>query len=320
MATPTNAVSTLAVKGMREDLENTIYRVAPEETPFLSSLDSENATQPYHEWQVEGIDAPNPTPTRYEGDDAVIEAGNYTSRLGNYAQHFERAFQVTGATQAAKLAGRTSELNRQTVLKGLALKRDIETRFLGNYASAAETPGATPRATAGSLAFISSNTSRGASGASGGFSGGVVAAATAGTLRPFTETLLKSSLNQVFTSSGSMTDRAAYMSPSLKQEAAAFTGLALNRVDNSGKDRMVILAGADVYQSDFGKVTFVPTIFGTGRDVLIADADMWAVGNFRPMETVDLAKTGDSEKKTIMTDKVLICRNQNASAVVADVQ
>ena len=319
MATPVNAVSTLAVKGMREDLENTIYRVAPEETPFTSALDSEVAAQPYHEWQTETIDAPNPGPVRYEGDDAVIEAGNYTSRLGNYAQHFERAYQVTGATQAAKLAGRANEMNRQKVLKGLALKRDIETRFLSNSASAAESAGVTPRATAGAVAFMKTNTSRGAGGVSGGFSNGIVAAATNGTARSFTEALLKSSLNQVFTATGSMTDRVAYMSPTIKQEAAAFTGLALNRVDNSTAKRMTILAGADVYQSDFGKVTFVPTIFGTGRDVLLVDQDMWAVGNFRPMATLDLAKTGDSDKQTIMCEKALICRNEAASAVIADV-
>ena len=319
MATPTNAVSTLNDQGIREDLENNIYRVAPEEVPFTSACGKATAKQAYHEWQTESLDSVNPNPQRYQGEDAVIEEGNLTSKLGNYMQHFERAFQTTGILDYTVLAGRSSEMARQTVLKGLALKRDIEMRMLGNYASAPETPGTTPQASAGALAFLHTNTSRGTGGASGGFSGGIVGAATNGSAtRSFTEALLKSTLNQVFTSTGSMTNRVAYMSPSIKQEAAAFTGLALNRRD-TGDKKLKIVAGADIYVSDFGEVTFVPSIFCSTRDVLLVDPDMWAIATQRPMVTEELAKTGDSEKKMILCDKGLVCRNEAASAVIADV-
>ena len=38
MAVPTNTLVKSAVVGEREDLENDIYRVAPEETPFTSNI------------------------------------------------------------------------------------------------------------------------------------------------------------------------------------------------------------------------------------------------------------------------------------------
>ena len=161
MASPTNAVLTTNAKGIREDLEGTIYRVAATETPFTSSAGGVKAAQPYHEWQTETVDAPNAGPIRYEGEDAVVEAGNTSSRLGNYVQHFERAFQVSDTMEASNSAGRSSELARQAVLKGIALTRDIETRFLGNYPSVVETPGTSPRASAGALAFVHTNTNRG---------------------------------------------------------------------------------------------------------------------------------------------------------------
>ena len=50
-------------------------------------------------------------------------------------------------------AGRKSEVNRQKIRKGIELRRDMEARMIGNYASIAEA-GATPRGTAGVLACL----------------------------------------------------------------------------------------------------------------------------------------------------------------------
>lgn len=319
MASPTNAATTLNIKGIREDLENTIYRVAPEEVPFTTTIGGSSAKQHYHEWQTQGLDAPNPNPTQYQGQDASPESPNFTSRLGNYVQHFERSFQVASVLADVTLAGRASELNEQTVLKGIAQKTDIESRFLGNYASSPEIAGTTPYAAAGALAFVHTNTSRNTGGLSGGFANGIVAAATnASSTRTFTETLLKSSMNQLFSSTGKMGDRVAFMSPSVKQEAATMTGIALNRRD-TGNKRAVIVGGADVYVSDFGDITFVPSIYCSQRDVLIVDPTNWAIGTLRGMTTEDLAKSGDSDKRMIVCDKTLVAKNEKAAAVIADV-
>jgi Family of unknown function (DUF5309) len=48
MAAPTNTITTLTTVGVREDLEDVIYRVAPEETPFISNIGSAKANQTYH--------------------------------------------------------------------------------------------------------------------------------------------------------------------------------------------------------------------------------------------------------------------------------
>jgi hypothetical protein len=45
---------------------------------------------------------------------------------------------------------------------------------------------------------------------------------------------------------------------------------------------------------------------------------MWAVGTLRALKIEPLAKTGDSEKFQAIAEKTLICRNQRASAIVAD--
>ncbi len=48
MAAPTNAILTTTLVGQREDLEDVIYRVAPEDTPFTSNIGKSTATARYH--------------------------------------------------------------------------------------------------------------------------------------------------------------------------------------------------------------------------------------------------------------------------------
>jgi hypothetical protein len=45
---------------------------------------------------------------------------------------------------------------------------------------------------------------------------------------------------------------------------------------------------------------------------------MWAVGVLRPTRNTELAKTGDSEKRQIITELTLICKNEKSSGLVAD--
>lgn len=49
MTAPTNTVTTATPNiGIREDLEDTIYRVAPEETPFTSNIGTTKASSTFH--------------------------------------------------------------------------------------------------------------------------------------------------------------------------------------------------------------------------------------------------------------------------------
>lgn len=194
MTAPTNTVTSATPNvGVREDLENNIYRVAPEETPFVSNIGTTKATNIYHEWQTESLATASATNAQLEGDDYALGAPNLTTRLGNYMQIVAKAGGVSRTQEVVNKAGRDSELARQKVLKTIEMKRDLEMRVIGNYASVAES-GATTRKTAGILAFLTSNDSRGAGGSDGGFSSGIVAAATNGTQRTFTEDLVKAAL------------------------------------------------------------------------------------------------------------------------------
>jgi hypothetical protein len=197
-----------------------------------------------------------------------------------------------------KLAGRASEINRQKVLKGLELRRDMEARFIGNYASNAQS-GGTARGAGGALGWLASNVSRGAGGSSGGF-------------------LVKGVLATAFGNGGQ--PRQAYMGPTSKQEFSAFTGIADIRANVDGENQATIYGAAEVYVSDFGALALIPHPYGLTRDCFLADPNMWAVGVLDGVKTEELAKTGDSRRFMMTHEATLVARNEKASAVVADIQ
>ena len=73
-----------------------------------------------------------------------------------------------------------------------------------------------------------------------------------------------------------------------------------------------------MYVSDFGTMKVVANRFQRERTAHILQTDMWATGFLRPFEDTPLAKTGDSEKRLIITEWTLESRNEAASGVIAD--
>ena len=90
MAQPTNTFDSYDAKGIREDLENVIYDISPEETPFYSGSKKVTASNTYHEWQTDALRASGAN-AHIEGDATTAEARTATTRLGNYTQIFKNA-------------------------------------------------------------------------------------------------------------------------------------------------------------------------------------------------------------------------------------
>lgn len=321
MAVPTNTIgsagSAVPNIGIREDLEETIYRVAPEETPFVSNISTTKASQVYHEWQTETLASASATNAQLEGDDVgTLGTANLTTRVGNICQILWKTGGVSGTQESVNLAGRDSELARQKVLKTLEIKRDLEIRAVGNFAAVQES-GATTRKLAGIQAFITSNDNRGASGSDGGFSASPgPSAATDGTQRTFTEALVKATMATTFGNGGKPSQ--AYLGPTHKQQFSAFTGIADIRSTVNGKSMATITGAADVYVSDFGAITLIPHAYALSRACVLVDPTMAKIATLRGLQSTMLAKTGDNERFLILMEKTLVVSNQAAHAVIAD--
>ena len=314
MTAPTNLVTTATSVGNREDLSEIIHRVAPEKTPFISNIGKSKAKARYHEWQTEDLASPDATNAQLEGDDVgTLDAGNNTARVANYCQIFRKTGGVSRTQEIVDKAGRDSELARQKAIKGIELRRDMEKRLIGNFASNNES-GATPRRSAGLLGWLTTNVSRGSGGSNGGFSTGVVSAATNGTQRTWTEALLKSVISTAFTNGA--TPSQIYMGPAHKQQFSAFTGIADIRKD-AGNGQATIVAGAEIYVSDFGELVAIPHPYGLTRDAPIVDPEMVSVAVLDGYKTQALAKTGDNERFMLTCEACLEVKNEKAHAVVA---
>jgi hypothetical protein len=317
MTVPTNTIQAVNRVGVREDLSDRIGELFPDECPFQKAIGKESATQVYHEWQTDALAAASATNAAIQGDDLANASRANTVRQGNYTQIMTKVVGSSTTMEATRTAGRASELGRELMKAGRELKTDAELRFTGNYAATAPASG-TAGLTAGALGFIVTN-SVGGTGyvaptySGGGTSGYVNAAATSGTNRAVTEAMLKTALSTAWVKGGN--PRMVIVSATQKQNLAAFSGLAQARRE-TGDKRATIVAGADVYVSDFGEVQFVPSRFCSANDALVIDPDYWAVAELDSLKVIDLAKTGLATRKAMYQEVALVSRNEAASAAI----
>ncbi|MGE0116809.1 MAG: DUF5309 domain-containing protein [Dongiaceae bacterium] len=314
MAQPTNTFDSYDAIGNKDDLSDVIYNLSPTQTPFLSMAQRLKARNTFHEWQTDSLSAAAQNAV-IEGDDATLDAASPTQRVGNYTQISDKTVVVSGTQEAVDKAGRKSELSYQIAKKSKELKRDMEFILTGNQASAAGSS-SVARTTGSVEAWLTSNVSRGAGGASGGFSGGTVSAATDGTQRAYTEALLKSVIQSCWANGGD--PATIIVGPKNKAVGSTFTGIATQYRENAGTKQATIIAGADVYVSDFGEHRIYPSRFSRDRSVLVLDMEYWGCAYLRPFQQVELSKTGDSEKRQLLVEYALVAKQQASSGVVAD--
>lgn len=299
--------------GQREDLTDVIYNISPTDTPIMSSIGKTKATAVNHEWQTDSLAAATTANALVEGADATSATLSPTTRYGNLTQIVGKTVQVSGTLEAVDKAGRKSEKAYQLAKGSAEIKRDIETIITANQAKVAGDGSSTARKMSSLLSFIKSNTSVGSGTTTAGADPttiGVSARVDADTTRTFTETMLKEVVREVFSSGG--TPSVLFVSPALKQTVSAFTGLAAQRYQAPVSGQATILAGADIYQSDFGQISIVPNRFMRTRDALVLDPEYAALAYLRPFQTNDLAKAGDSEKTQILAELTLEVKNEAA--------
>ena len=106
--------------------------------------------------------------------------------------------------------------------------------------------------------------------------------------------------------------------PVNKQKVSAFSGIAQIRKEVVGNRAATIIGAADVYVSDFGNVNVVPNRFQRERDAFVLDPEYANVAFLRPFSTVQLAKTGDAEKRLILVEFGLKVNTEAAHGIAAD--
>lgn len=308
MTAPTNTFLTSAAIGNREDLTDTIYRISPTATPFISMAAKGKASHTIHEWQTQDL-ASAVANAQAEGDNASAKTVTPTVRLQSRTQISTKTVIVSGTQQAMNPAGRKDEMAYQLSLAALELRRDMEFGLLQNGAGAAS-----PRSVKGLRTWLGDNVDSGAGYVAPVYTTIDGTVNTDGTPAAFTEARLKNALQKAFTAGGD--PDTILMSPAAKQTFSTFTGNS-TRYDK-GEDSK-LFAAIDVYVSDFGELKAVPSRFQRTRDVFILQSDKWAVAYLRPFTTVELATTGDASQRELVVEYAIEARAPKANAAVYDI-
>ena len=313
MAIVANTFTSFDSVGIREELSNIISNISPETTPFQSNVGSENVSNTYFEWQTDSLNAVSTT-ARVDGDDVTsVDATGATTRVGNYTHILRRTLIIADNLGSQDAAGRNDELAFNLAKRGKELKRDVEATLLDSNAQVAGNS-STARETAGLPAWIATNDVFGVGGASP--TGDGTDTRTDGTQAAFTEAMLKSAMQKAYTAGGEPS--ILMVGPFNKTQVSGFAGIAAQRYQAPSDSPTTIIGAADVYLSDFGSLAVIPNRFQRERDAFLLDPEYASVCYLRPIQAVDLAKTGDAEKKMVICEMGLKVSNEAAHAGIFD--
>lgn len=317
MAIVANTFTSFNANGIRESLADIIANISPEEVPLQSNIGSENVSNTYFEWQTDSLAATSTTAV-IDGDDvASFDATSATTRVGNYTHILRRTTIVADNMSAQDLAGRNDELAYQLAKRGKELRRDIEAVLTDNNAQVAGNS-STARETGGLGAWIATNDNFSTGGATDGASptGDGTDARTDGTQRDLTEAMVKDAMQKAFTAGGQPS--ILMVGPHNKTVVSGFAGIAAQRYQAPSDGPTTIIGAADVYLSDFGTLSVTPNRFMRERDAFLLDPEYASVCYLRPIQQVELAKTGDAEKRMVIAEFGLKVSNEAAHAGVFD--
>lgn len=306
MAAPSNTFLTAAAIGNREDLTDTIYRISPTATPFISLAAKGKASNTLHEWQTQDLASAVTNNAQAEGDNASAKAVTPTVRLNNRTQISTKTVVVSGTQQAMNPAGRKDELAYQLSLAALELRRDME-----SSATQLDVTATAPRQSRGLVGWVVDNVNR---------NGGTLASYTGntgrtkGTAIAFTEARLKDVLQKCFTAGGD--PDSILLPPAAKQTFSTFTGNS-TRFDKSEDSKLY--ASVDVYVSDFGELKAIPSRFQDANDVFVLESGKWSIDYLRPFQTIELAQTGDALQRELVVEWTVTARAPKANGAVYDV-
>ena len=311
MASPTNTFTSYDAVGIKEDLQDVIYDISPEETPFYSACAKVKARNTFHEWHTDALRA-SAANAHVEGDVTAADVRAATSRLGNYTQIFKNAVIIPGTDEGLDKAGRAKEMAYQTLKIAKEQKLDIEKALFDNNAREAGSSVAA-RELAGLPSWIVTNIDE--AGDATAATGDGTDARTDGTAAAFDQARFDGVMQSIWEAGGK--PDTVYLTAFQMNKALGFAGNN-NQRSNITAEAEKVVKHMGVYVTPWGTVKFVPSREQRGSDVFVIQDDMFAVGVLRPTKNEALAKDGDYEKRQVITELTLVAKNEKASGAIYD--
>ena len=316
----TTYTAATGVGNVREDLADIIYEIDPWETPFVAACGNKEAEQPMTEWLVQNLqpadDNAQPEGFRYAAMPILGPA-----RENNICQIMVRSVTVTNTYRVSNTVG-GDEFDRQTLLKGKELRRDLEWCVTRGSVKANPAPPGVRRMSGFQTWVTNGSMGTGGNLATGNGSNAPVP----GAVRPLTLDLVSDALEQAFTVGGH--PNLALMSPkvkrlfsSLAQGGSGNPIAAQNIVQATAPSPVTMVGAVDVYLSDFGRLDLAPDIFMPDGVVELLDTDYIEIGPLpgRDMILEEYAKVGDAADGAMIFEGTLRPTAPKAHALVGDI-
>lgn len=319
MAIIANTFLTFSAVGIREQLANLIANISPEDTPGLTSSRKGTVRNTLYEWQRDALAAAGAN-AQVQGDDiTAFPAVVATVRMGNRTQIMRKLALVADTLEATDRAGRDKEMSYQLMLRAAELKRDQETAIFANTGAVTGSSAVAPLfgslgAMVGSIS--GTNVSKEATGTNPTDAVLFTDPRNDGATRAFTEAFLKTVVSGVWTLGGS--PDTLMVDAIQKAVVSGFAGVATKTYFQEAKRPSAIIGSADVYVSEFGVISVVPNRFQRPRDAWLLDFSAIKVVYLRPYKVVELAKTGDAEKRMLILEMGLIVDHEQKLGLIAD--
>jgi hypothetical protein len=323
----TNAFTTYAAVGNREDLSNAIYNIDPFDTPVTSAVKRRNVKNRLFDWQTEFLPTVAPAyPTagfnaQLEGFSLANSPAQPTVRQNNVTQISERDATVSGSQEESDAAGKSSEMAHQMAMAAKVLKSDMEVALCSRQQRVnGDDAGPVARVTEGIAHWLARAKDR-TGAVNGAIAPGTVTtgvptvpgavpgdsaftAVAAGSQVSITEAMLGAAMQLAYTNGASPS--LWVVPPGIKRTISTFVGRSTTQV-LVGKTEVV--STVDVLATDFGRVKVIPSRWLAPDIALLIDPDYIAVAFFRSFRQYLMARTGDAETRLIVVEWGMEMRN-----------
>lgn len=304
--------------GNREDLSEFIFDVSPYETPIISMIGTRKASSRVHEWQTDSLAAAAMNHNLEGDDNQDATAITATTRLNNVTAILKKKIVISGTQEdGMDHAGVQSEVAYQEAKKMREVKKDLEymvinggeTNGIGNVRVTGNAT--TAREMSSLQCYIATNADVGSLGAVS--SGDGSDAMTSGTDRAITETILGTVLTECFTAGAEPSVLA--VDGTNKGLVSDFTGGSTRYVDTNTKE---LIHSIDVYVGDFHTLKVVPCRHCPNEIGYALDPEYLKLAELRPLQSYDLAKTGDNYKREMVWEATIEVCNESAHGILGD--
>lgn len=286
-------LTTDQIVGKAESVADTIYKIRPRDTPFVSSLEKTTIKAVLHQWQEKTLGEPTLN-AQAEGAEATDGTGIQPVLRSNNTQILTETVKVSATSDVVSKYGRASEIAELIVDAGQNLMNALEFSCVNTKQVATQV---SPRVFAGVQAQIDP----------------LMIIKTGGASTPLSSANVDAAMLALYRSGGRPTT--LMVTPEDAANVAAWTGAAgrYRNIEGTGKTYTNVI---EIYQSPNGQIAVKQNRYMAATDALVYGPDHWNLLVLRPWAKKPLAVSGDYNRFQITGEYSLMHENYKASALI----